>query len=222
MPEFERRVELAIPSPSRIFTPAVTVILVLMVTGYALIHYAEGFIISHFAISASGVFGGKIWQLVTYSFIDMCGLTLIFNGLLVLFVGSAIEREWRTKSFVLLWLVVSIVCGIIWVLFNWLTGLNYIGAGSGACGFGIIAVFGLLYRRKRFLVFFWAVEAQYIAWGLIAIGIILGIPQPITWIWVLGALVAYLYVKLRWRLSMGGGAIGRKAQSKPRGFVDID
>ena len=221
MAETEQRIEFAIPSPSKLFTPAVTVILISLVIGFAMIHYAGGFVFNQLALSLPGILHGKIWQLVTYPFFDACSWTLIFDCLLVLFIGSAIEREWRTGSFVLLWLVVSVVCGLIWIGISAVVGRNYIGLGAAPCAFGIIAVFGLLYRRKRFLTLFWALEAQHLAWILIIIGIVLGIPQPITWIWVSGALVGYLYVKFRWRIS-SGRRIGPSEQSRPRGFVDID
>lgn len=219
MAEIEKRIEWAIPSPRKLFTPAVTVILVLIVVGWTLISYTPEFTINFLALSLRGILHGRIWQLVTYPFINGCGLTMVFDGLLVLFIGSAIEREWRTGAFILLWLIVSVVCGLIWIAVSVLAG-PYVGMGTDSCAYGLIAVFGLLNRGKRFLALFWGVEAQYLALALIVIGIILGIPQPITWIWVSGALVAYIYVKLRWRsAAVGSPPAGRY---KPGNFVDID
>jgi membrane associated rhomboid family serine protease len=221
MPEIEKRIEWVIPSPRKLFTPAVTVVLILFVFGFTLIHYATDFTIAYLALTTAGILHGRIWQFVTYPFINGCNWPLVFNGVLVLFIGSAIEREWRTGSFVLLWLIVSVVCGLIWIVISALTGTNYIGYSAAPCAYGLIGVFGLLYRRKRFLTLFWALEAQHLAWILIVIGIVLGIAQPITWIWVSGALVGYLYVKLRWRASSAGRAAPTE-QGRPRGFVDID
>jgi membrane associated rhomboid family serine protease len=220
MAEIETRVEIAIPSPRKLFTPAVTVILILMVIGYALTNYAKSFMADYLALSIAGVFSGKIWQLATYPFVECSGLMLIFNIFLVLFVGSNVEREWRTVGIISLWLIISMICGIIWVLVCRLIDMNYLGSGASACGFGLIAVFGLLYRRKRFLAWFWALEAQHVSWGLIVIGSILSIPQPITWIWLTGAPAAYLYYKLRLRARPAGTA--PTVQTRPPGFVDID
>jgi membrane associated rhomboid family serine protease len=221
MAEVETRFELVFPSPRKLFTPAVTIILILLVAGYALLNYATGWTLDYFALSAAGILQGRIWQLVTYPFFDSCGWTLVFDGLLVLFIGSAVEREWRTGAFVLLWLVVSVVCGLVWVIVSAILGRNFIGMGPASCAYGLIAVFGLLNRKKRFLALFWTVEAQHIAVGLIVIGIIAGIQRPITWIWVTGALVAYLYVKLRWRISNAAKAAPSR-NYKPQSFVDID
>ena len=177
---------------------------------------------NYLALTVGGLSQGRIWQLVTYPFFDACPGTMIFDSLLVLFIGSAIEREWRTGAFVLLWLVVSVVCGLIWVAVSALFGRNFIGISSASCAYGLIAAFGLLYRKKRFFAFFWALEAQYIAWGLIVIGIVLGIRQPMAWIWVAGALIAYVYVKLRWRLASNRGNTAAGGRYRPGSFVDID
>ena len=223
MAEVEREIQLGLPSPRRLFTPAVTAIILLLVAGFTVVSYAPGFTMSYLAVSARGVLGGKIWQLVTYPFISSCGLNLIFNGLVVLFIGSSIEREWRTASFVALWLVVSITCAVIWVAVSLIASRNFIGLGTAACVYGLIGTFGLLFRRKRFLALFWTIEAQYLALFLVAIGIVLGIPRPITWIWVAGAGVAYLYIKLQWGVRSGGTrGTGRSAQGRASGFVDVD
>jgi membrane associated rhomboid family serine protease len=220
MAEYEKRYEMVLPSPRKIFTPAVTVMLVLIITGWTLIHYAEDFTANYLAISLQGILHGRIWQLLTYSFINTCPLNLVFNIIAVLFVGSAVERKWRTWDFILLWAVVTAICGIIWIIVGAILGRNLIGIGTDSFVYGLIAVFGLLYYRNRFMTIFWTLEAQHLAWILIAIGIILGIASPWTWIWITGALVAYLYVKLRWRISSSINA--PSSRYKPGSFVDID
>jgi len=199
----------------------VTVILVGMVAGFTIVYYATDFTVKYLALSVTGMKHVMIWQLLTYPFLNGCNWSLVWGGLLLLFIGSAVEREWRTKSFIGLWLIVSVVCGLIWVVISAIAGKSYVGGGTASCVYGIVAVFGVLYRRRRFLVLFWSVEAQHLAWAFIIIGIILGIRQPITWIWVAGALVGYLYVKLRMRME---SAARRSPQSsyRPGDFVDID
>jgi hypothetical protein len=56
-------------------------------------------------------------------------------------------------------------------------------------------------------------EAQYVVLILVAIGLVLGIPQRITWIWVAGAGVGYLYLKVIWRLREGFSSGGRPVES---------
>jgi len=219
----ERNLQLALPSPKKLFTPAVTAIIVLMIIGYALISYAGDFVLNYLALSGNAVIRGKIWQLLTYPFFEGCSRNLIFNGFLLLFVGSAIEREWRTGPFVLFLLVVSVTCAVLWVIVSLILARNYIGLGMSACGYGLIAAFGVLFYRRLVFTILWTVEAQYLAWLLIGIGIVLGIPQPITWIWVSGAAVGYAYIKLRQQQNAGRAKI-RHTAGRDRGedFVDID
>jgi hypothetical protein len=109
------------------------------------------------------------------------------------------------------------------LLVNLILGLNYLGIGTGACAYGLIAAFGLLFRRRRFFAFFWTVEAQYLALVLIGIGIVVGIARPITWIWVGGAGVAYIYIKLLWSGTSKGPRIRKRSvQNRQSSFVDLD
>ena len=219
----ERNIQLALPSPKKLFTPAVTVIIILMIVGYTLLSYARGFVVNHLVLSGTGVLHGKIWQLLTFSFFNDGSLCLVFNGILLLFVGSSIEREWRTGPFLLFLLVISVTCGLLWVIVNLVLGKNFAGLGMSAWGYGLIAAFGVLFYRRLVFTVLWTVEAQYLSWFLIGVGIVLGIPRPITWIWISGAAVAYAYIKLRQQQNVGRAKIRRSA-GRDRGddFVDID
>jgi len=102
-------------------------------------------------------------------------------------------------------------------------GLLHGGDGAGVGGYGLIATFGLLFRGQRFFALFGTIEAQHIAIGLIAIGVILSLPMPITLVWVAGALVAYVYVKTRWSLQAKPTVRSGLQRSGGKGqFVDID
>lgn len=215
--------QLSFPSPTKLFTPGVITIFALSVAGILLSTFAPGFTTGFLAVSARNVFHGRIWQLVTYPFVSNSPMNLVFSGLMILFVGSAIEREWRTASFLLLWMVISAGCGLLWVIVNLLAGTNFIGMGASGCTYGLIATMGLLFRGRRFFMFFAAVESRYLVLILIVIGILMSLSTPINIVWVSGALVAYLYVKLRWRMASTSHAARPPAeQRRPGGFVDVD
>ncbi len=217
-----QQTQIVFSSPTRLFTPIITAIVALMIIGFALVHYATGFTIGNLALVAQNFLHGKFWELVTYSLVNSCPWNLIFNGLVVLFMGSAIEREWGAKSFILLWLVVAVVCGIIWMVVSLLLGKELAGIGTEACVYGIIATFGILYRGTRMWFYFFTVEAQYLALIVIGIGIVLSIVQPLSLIWISGALVAYIYVKLRWRIASQQRSTTTAGHRRSNGFVDID
>jgi len=214
---------LALPAPSRIFTPAVSGILVLSVVGFLVYRFAPSFALGTLGLSAGGILRGRLWQFLTYPFLYGSLASLVFSGLVILFVGSAIERQWRAASLLGLWLVVSLSCGILWVLVNLLTGGSAVGTGAAACSYGFIAAMGLLYRGARLFVFFATVEAQYLALGLILVNVLLNLANPMMLIWIAGAPVAYLYVRSKWRHLRGRpGRMGPSGQSSRTRMVELD
>jgi membrane associated rhomboid family serine protease len=99
--------------------------------------------------------------------------------------------------------VVGIVCGLLWIGVSFIVPLftNALlpaGMTASGCAYGIVGAFGVLFYRRRFWFFFWTIEAQQFAWLVVAIGLVIGIAWPPMWVWVAGAGVAYLYLKLTW------------------------
>ena len=221
--EFQQSLQFQLPSPTKLFTPTVTVFLILMFLGYtALIYFSQATTV-WLALVPSGLMQGRIWQLLTYSFLNPCPCNLVFNGIILLFVGSQVEREWRTKSFLMLWLAVTGVCGLAWAAVNILFGWNYAGVGTDGFVYGIIAAFGLLFRRQKILFFFWTTEAQFVALLLIGIGLIVGIANPICWVWVGGALVSYIFIKSLWALKkQKTEKLSAQPVVRSKGFVDLE
>jgi membrane associated rhomboid family serine protease len=218
-----QQTQITFPSPTKLFTPGVTTIIILLIAGFLLSTFAGGFAIDFFALSAKNVLHGRIWQILTYPFVSNSPFNLIFSSLMVLFIGSIIEREWRTTSFLLLWLVISTGCGVLWMIVNIFFGKNFIGMGAAGCTYGLLATMGLLLRGRRFFMFFATIESRYLVLILIAIGILMNIATPINLIWISGALIAYLYIKLRWRMaSQSSRTIQTIEQRRTDGFVDID
>ncbi|MCF7975098.1 MAG: rhomboid family intramembrane serine protease [Phycisphaerae bacterium] len=214
------------PAPSQLFTPAVTTILALSTLGFICTLFLTDFTGNWLALNPQRVLRGPLWQLVTYPFVCACPWTFIFTMMTILFLGSAVEREWRTKSFVALWCVVSIVCGLLWTVVSLLMGQPFMGTSAAACSYGIIAVFGLLFRGTPMLMLVATVEAQVMAMILIGLGVILSLAAPITLIWVFGAAVGYAYVKWLWHRNTShakvSGSHASGSSYKPGSFVDVD
>jgi membrane associated rhomboid family serine protease len=218
-----QQTQMAFPSPTKLFTPGVIALLSMLIAGILLSKFASGFATDFFAVSVSGVLHGRIWQLVTYPFVSGSPMSLIFSGLMVLFVGSNIEREWKTASFLILWVVISVTCGLLWVAVNLITSNNIIGMGASGCTYGLIATMGLFFRGRRFFMLFATVDSRYMVLILIVIGILMNISAPINLVWIAGAPAAYAYIKLRWKMA-SKSSVGKVSVENRRtnGFVDID
>ncbi|MDH4201354.1 MAG: rhomboid family intramembrane serine protease [Phycisphaerae bacterium] len=221
MSDYPQQVRFQMPSPSKLFTPAVTVILVLMVMSLLLTIFTGGFVIDLFGLSKQGLTRGMIWQIVTYSLVSPEPMQLVFNGLAVLFLGSMIERQWRTMSFIFLWVVVSGICGLAWILLTTLMGSGSVAVGANACIYGMLGTFGILFRRRRFFMFFATLETKYLIWILIAIGILMSLSQPVMLVWILGAPVGYGYTKLMWKIGSNRAKTASENTQNSR-FADLD
>ncbi|HPD46580.1 MAG TPA: rhomboid family intramembrane serine protease [Anaerohalosphaeraceae bacterium] len=224
MSDFQQRLQVELPAPSQLFTPGVIGSLVLLIVGYAVMCYAPNFVVANLALSTQGVFSGKVWQLLTYPFMEPFVLNVIFGLWVIIFAGSAVERQWGTRGYLLLWLVVTVVCGLVWLLVSMALEQPWVGGGISVACYGLIGAFGLLYRHARFFMWICTIEGQWLALIMIGIGLVLCIPAPVTVVWVGGALVAYVYVQIRWRLQSGPKLRQPRAQKAGGGggFVDID
>lgn len=211
------------PSPERLFTPMVTVLLGLSVAGFVLSLLAPAFVQAWFMMDPYLVVRGRVWQVLTYPFFTTNPWVLVLDGILIMVLGGAIEREWRGMSLLGLWLVTTVLCALIWIVTCLLTGSRYPMFGLGAGAFGMVGAFGLVFRERRFLWFLVAMNSQTLAFVLIGIGVIFSLPRPITLISILGAPIAYGYVQLVWHLSSSQESVVTSGGDyHPGGFVDLD
>jgi membrane associated rhomboid family serine protease len=212
------------PAPSKLLTPAVTTILVLSTIGLILSLVMSSFVADWLALNPQRVLRGPVWQLLTYPLVYLQPLNFVFCALVTLFVGSTVEREWGTKTFVALWLTTSIVCGVLWTLISLMMGRPFIGSGSTACTYGLIAVLGMMFRGVRVSMLIITVEAQVMALIFIGIGAIQSlITAPITLIWVLGAAVGYAFARMRGKMNETRARDHLSDDAyRPGSFVDVD
>jgi len=211
------------PAGERLFTPMVTVLLGLSVAGFVLHLLAPLLVREWLVMDPYLVVRGRVWQLLTYPFFTPSPWILILDGILMMVLGGAIEREWRGKSLLALWLVTTLPCALIWIMVCWLTGSRYIMSGMGAGAFGMVGAFGLVFRERQFLWFLVPMNSQTLAFILIGVGVLISLPRPITLIPILGAPIAYGYVQLVWRQgSRQESIVSSDSDYRPGGFVDLD
>lgn len=225
MSDFDRRVQMPMPAPSKLFTPFVTALLVGMAVSFVMAALAGDGVVNLFGLSLAGIRKGMVWQLVTYTLVHPGPIGLALNGLMVLFIGSMIEREWKTLPVFLLWLTVSVVCGIIWLGVSLVMQASYVGIMMNPFIYGLLGVFLVLFRDRRLCFFGAVVEGKWLALIFIALGVLINIRQPIGLVWILGALVGYLYVKFAWKIQQGIGRGSTRTEPegmRGSGFVDLD
>ena len=102
----------------------------------------------------------RVWQLVTYMFIHAGVLHILFNMLMLWFLGAELERLWGTRFFVKFYFVSGIGAGVLTVLLSMLPyqplaelySSDIIGA-SGAV-YGLLLAYGLYFPDRPIYMYF--------------------------------------------------------------------
>jgi membrane associated rhomboid family serine protease len=149
----------------------------------------------------------ELWQLLTYGFLHSLRDIghILFNMLVLWFLGRDIESIYGKKEFLQLYLSLVITSGLVWALGEYLQGEPAHAVGASGAVSGVVMLFILHFPHRTLLL--WMV-VPIPAWllGVVWIGLdILGALDPqserIAYsAHLAGALFGFLYFKTRWHL----------------------
>ena len=112
----------------------------------------------YFALSLAGLEHGFVWQLLTFQFMHVGWMHIIFNSLAIYFFGRPVEEALGRRHFLTLYLASGVIGGLVQMLFAWLVPQYFdapvMGASAGA--YGLVAAFAILHWTERFslLIYF--------------------------------------------------------------------
>ena len=216
------QVQIHLPQASQLFTPAVTTLIVLSIAGSLAYHFATDFCIQWLILVPGRALRGYVWQFLTYPFCFHDPIWLLMDLAVILVVGSAVEREWGTKTFLLFWTVTSLVCGAFWALVTLLLHIPVPMLGSAACGYGLIFLFGELYHGRQFMLMMNVVDARVVSWLMLGIGALISAFAPTNLLYFFGVAVAWAFIKIREKLIYGEARSFNDGSYDDQGFVDIE
>lgn len=135
--------------------------------------FKSNVIFDNFGLSGDGVLGSlKLWQPLTYMFLHSASIWhILFNCLIVWFIGSELEKIWGPKEFLKYYLTCGIGAGLLYVavlniavqffgLNEGFLGVPTIGA-SGAV-FGLLVAYGLTFGERTILfMMLFPMKAKY-------------------------------------------------------------
>jgi membrane associated rhomboid family serine protease len=144
-----------------------------------------------FGLSPAGLRGGRVWTILTYSFLHSpySLLHIICNVLALYFLGRELLPLLGSKRFAGLYAAAVAVGGLVWAGVHWHTGDTLIGASAGVMA--LLIVFACFYPNQQmtFLLFFIlpvTIKPKYLAIGMVALDLfafvfyeILGRASPI-------------------------------------------
>jgi len=147
---------------------------------------------------------GWIWQLVSYAFIHLDLLAVIFNMLMLWMFGSQLEQSWGVRRFLALYFTSLIGAALVTVTaaYGNALGLSPLFPALGASGaiYGVLIAFSIVFAEMEIMMFPlpFMLKAKYFAWILIVVTLALSLRQGagMEYIPQLGGLLfGYLYLK---------------------------
>ncbi len=112
------------------------------------------------------------WQIFTYMFFHGGFMHILFNMLVLWWVGVQVELTWGTKRFLIYYLLCGLGGGVSHLFLSGFFGMDN-GPMLGASGaiFGVLVAFGVLFPDMRLIIFplFIPIKAKYIVPILIGV-----------------------------------------------------
>lgn len=174
----------------------------------------------------------QVWRLVSYQFLHAGIFHILFNMLMLYFLGPLLEQHWGSKAFVRFYLICGAAGGVVYTL---LAQLGILGVGSmvGASGavYGLMAATAVLYPRMRvyiFGVFPMTMAVLVIVSAIISLlNFASGSNAGGEAAHLAGIAVGLVYVKYKpmytnWRMTRQKGAWDRKIQQQREFEVEVD
>ncbi len=114
----------------------------------------DGVLENLLALTVTNIKAGKLWTLLTYSFLHSGLLHIIGNLLGIYFMGRALQPVLSTKRVMWVYGLAVGLGGLLWLGTHWQSGGMAIGASAGVLG--LFTVFACFYPNQpmTFLMFF--------------------------------------------------------------------
>jgi membrane associated rhomboid family serine protease len=166
-----------------------------------------------FMLDAPAALSGQVWRILTYGFCHdrQAAITLVFNMVMLWFIGGRLERMYGSREFMLYYLAATIFAGLLFVGIGATTPLPFPLAGANPAVMAIFALYAFHFPREEIL-FFFLIPVQIFVLLMIYVGLDIysvlqamqgGAPWPyaaITAAHVSGAGFAFLYKHYDWHL----------------------
>ena len=125
-------------------------------------------VLYYFGLTPTQVLHGKVWQLVTYSFLHASIGHVFFNMLSLWMFGSQLEQDWGRQRFLEFYFFSVVGGGLCTVAVSYahILGMNPWISTVGASGgiFGLLVAYGILYAKQRLYIYgIFPIQARWLA-----------------------------------------------------------
>ena len=173
------------------------------------------------ALSGAGFWKGHVWTIITYALLPAGIWDLLFNWLVILFLGVWLERVWSRSELWLCCLIAILAAGLAKVIVQ--PSSPFPMVGTAPVVFGLLAAWGRLFAYEKILFWFvWEMTVRQAAILMTVVGFIIMLPcaGPMNaGIMLCGALAGFLYVWLRGQMTHGRAS--RTVTSERMGRLEL-
>ena len=170
-----------------------------------------------FGLIPVAVLHGRIWQLVTYSFLHTGLWHVLFNMLMLWMFGAELEMGWGGRRFLEFYLFCVVGAALVTMAFAYIGFLlspRTVTVGASGGVFGVLLAFGMIYGDREVFMFPlpFRIRAKYMVGILILIEVALVLQGPsgtANMAHLGGAFFGFLYVKFMPRSGVVDGASER-------------
>lgn len=176
-------------------------------------------------LSLGGLSKGFVFQILTFPFIETNFLSVLFNSMLIWFIGGDLETKWGARFYAKFLGLSALVSGLVYLLVT-LFAANAFHftplSGLGGVVFALLMAYGIIFseRQLTFMLLF-PMKAKYFCMILAAIELYMGLFSAhgkASWAHLSAAAAGYGYLK--WKsMKARGESLGGKwkqAQKKRR------
>ncbi|MAW07904.1 MAG: hypothetical protein CME61_06425 [Halobacteriovoraceae bacterium] len=146
---------------------------------HSIFHLASGAYFSHFfSLNGGTFFSGLIFQILTYPFFASGLFEILFDCLILWFLGGSLESLWGPKKYLQFLLVSVIVGGALFLgVSSFLPAWPSL-SGPGALTYPLLIAYGVLYPERDLLLIFFPIKAKWFCLIILGMQTYLGIFSP--------------------------------------------
>ncbi len=129
-------------------------------------------------LSGAGIGQGLIYQFLTYPFMTSSFMGVIFNALILWFMGSDLENQWGRKFYLQFFAFIVLTTGPIFILLSVVFPSFGGSALMGMSGFAyaLLLSYGIIYPERQMLfMMIFPVKAKYFCMLIVGILLYMGI-----------------------------------------------
>jgi membrane associated rhomboid family serine protease len=166
-----------------------------------------GKLASILGLSLAGIKAGLVFQLISFPFMEASFMGLIFESLIIWFIGSELENSWGRKFYIQFFLVSTLAVGPLYLILSQFMGVAAPLMGITGFGYALLIAYAIIYseRQLTFMLIF-PMKAKYFCMLLAGIQLYMGFfsgAGAVSFTHLASMLVAFFFLRYKSLVAQG-------------------